>query len=109
MIDNKMEELFETILNSSEYDEYKKIGDILEKDVSINQLINEIKELQQEATFLEYNNDPKYKELDKLIDEKVKELNAKPVYQEYLNKMEEFNEIIKTSSNMLEQYVNEKI
>ena len=26
-----------------------------------------------------------------------------------LNKMEEFNEIIKTSSNMLEQYVNEKI
>ena len=30
-------------------------------------------------------------------------------YLDYINKMEEFNEIIKTSSNMLEQYVNEKI
>ena len=109
MIDNKMEELFDTILNSKEYEEYKKIGDILKKDSSINGLINEIKSLQQEATFLEYNNDPKYKELDRIIDAKVKELNSKPVYQEYLHKMEEFNDIISSSSLMLEQYVNEKI
>jgi len=109
MIDNKIDELFDTIESSSEYLEYKKIGDILKKDKSIMKLMNEIKELQKEATLLEYNNDPRYKELDKIIEEKVIELNSNVVYQEYLNKMKEFNEILLNSSNIIEKYVNEKI
>jgi len=109
MIDNKIDELFDTIESSNEYLEYKKIGDILKKDNTISSLMHEIKNLQKEATLLEYNNDPRYKELDKIIEGKVEELNAKPVYQEYLNKMKEFNEILLNSSNIIEKYVNEKI
>jgi cell fate (sporulation/competence/biofilm development) regulator YmcA (YheA/YmcA/DUF963 family) len=109
MIDNKIEELFSTIENSSEYQDYKKIEDILKKDKSINILIEEIKSLQKESVRLEYNHDDYYKEIDKKIELKVSELNKKPVYQEYLNKMNEINDILAMSSNLLENYVNEQI
>ena len=109
MIDNKIEELFEAIESSSEYKNYKKIEGILEKDKSINNLIEEIKSLQKESVRLEYNHDDDYKEVDKKIELKVAELNSKPVYQEYLNKMQEINDILSMSSKMLEDYVEEKV
>ena len=108
MIENKIDDLFKTIENSKEYQDYLKIGKSLEKDETINKLIEEIKELQQKSTMLEYNNDESYKEVDKEIELKVKELNSKPAYQEYLNKMDEFNDILAMSSKNLEDYVNEK-
>jgi len=109
MIENKIDNLFKTIENSKEYQDYLKIGDSLSKDETINKLIEEIKELQQKSTMLEYNNDESYKEVDKIIEEKVNELNSKPAYQEYLNKMNEFNDILAMSSKNIEDYVNEKI
>ena len=109
MIDNKIDNLFNAIETSSEYQEYLKIGRILDKDKSIMELIDKIKNLQQEAVILEYNNDPKVEELNKEIDALVKELYKKPIYQEYLNKLNEFNDLLTQSSHMLEQYVNDKI
>ena len=109
MLDNKIEELFGTIETSEEYIEYKKIGDILDKDPNIMLLLQEIKELQKEATYLESNNDIRYKEVDEIIAKKVEELNKNEVYKEYLEKMQEFNKLILKSSNMLEGYFNTKI
>lgn len=109
MIKNKIDNLFNTIENSKEYKDYLKIGASLEKDESINKLIEEIKKLQQESTRLEYLNDEKYKEIDKEIDIKVKELNQKPAYIEYLNKMNEFNDILAMSAKNIEDYITEKI
>lgn len=109
MLDNKIDDLFLTIENSNEYIEYKKIGDILKKDPIISILIQEIKELQKEATYLEFNNDERYKEVDEIIASKVEELNNNVVYKEYLKKMKEFNKLILSSSNIIENYVNDKI
>lgn len=109
MLDNSIEELFGTIETSSEYIEYKKIGNILKKDLNILILIQEIKDLQKEAVYLEENNDIRYKEVDKIIATKVEKLNQNKIYQEYLEKMKKFNEIILKSSNILETYVNDKI
>lgn len=109
MLDNKIEELFGTIESSSEYIEYKKIGDILDKDPNILMELQEIKELQKEATYLESNNDIRYKEVDEIIAKKVEELNNNEVYKEYLEKMREFNKLILNSSNMLESFINSKI
>ena len=109
MLDNKIEELFGTIESSSEYIEYKKIGDILDKDPNILMELQEIKELQKEATYLESNNDIRYKEVDEIIAKKVEELNNNEVYKEYLEKMREFNKLILKSSNMLESFINSKI
>ena len=109
MIENKIDNLFNTIENSKEYKDYLKIGNSLKKDKRINLLIEEIKQLQKESTNLEYNNDPKYKEIDKIIEEKVNELNNIPAYKDYLNKMNKFNDILAMSSKTIEDYIDEKI
>ena len=109
MINTSIEELFNEIENSNLYKEYKKMSDILSKDSEIKKLIDEIKELEKKATYLEYIGDEKYKEIDKEIQDKAEILNNKCVYQEYLNKMEEFNNELAISSKMIEKYVEEKV
>ncbi len=108
-MENKLEELFNSIENSSLYKEYKKMDDILSKDENIKKSIDEIKELEQEATHLEHIGDPRYKEVDELIKKKADILNSNPIYQEYLNKMDEFNDELAISSKMINDYVEEKI
>ena len=83
--------------------------DILSKDKEIKLLIDEIKELEKQATYLENIGDNKYKDIDEEIKRKADILNNKQVYQEYLNKMEEFNNELAISSKMIEKYVEEKV
>jgi len=109
MIQNKIDELFATIKNSKEYQAYQNIGEVLQNNDEVNNLVNEIKQLQQQSVKLEEENDLKYKEIDKVIEEKVSILNSIPVYQEYLRRMDEFNEIITSSKTNIEKYLNEKI
>ncbi|MCI6265721.1 MAG: YlbF family regulator [Erysipelotrichaceae bacterium] len=109
MIENKIDELFQTINNSKEYQAYLNIGEILEKDEEINRMVSEIKKLQQKSVRLEEKGDNTYKEIDKVIDEKVKLLNEKPIYQEYLRRMNELNDILAMSSSNIEKYINSKI
>ena len=109
MIENKIEELFQAINDSEEYQAYLNIGSVLEKNEEINTLVNDIKKLQQKSVQLEYQGNESYKEVDKEIEEKVNLLNSKPIYQEYLRRMNEFNDILAESSHQIEEYVNSKI
>lgn len=109
MIESSIEELFDSINNSKEYQEYKEITSILNNNIEVKSLIEEIKELQKEATYLEYNEDDKYKELDKIIEEKTKALNENAHYQEYLVKLKKFNNILLASSSLLDEYIEEKV
>lgn len=109
MINNRIEELFEAIKNSKEYKDYLNIGDVLEKDSEIKELVKEIKSLQKQSVNLEYKGDISYKDIDQKIDEKVKLLNDKPIYQEYLRRMNKFNDILSESSSNIEKYINEKV
>lgn len=109
MIENKIDELFQAISSSKEYQAYLNIGSVLEKNEEINNLVNEIKRLQQKSVQLEYQKDDTYKEVDKEIEEKVNLLNSKPIYQEYLRRMDEFNDILAESSSTIEKYINSKI
>lgn len=88
---SNINKLFNDIKSSSLYDEYNKIGDILKRDSSISELMTEINKLQSEALCLEYDNNPKYKKINKLIEEKVNILNNNKVYQEYLSEINKFN------------------
>ena len=108
-MNNSLNDLYNSIENSTYYKEYKKISSILESDNDINNLINEIKDLEKEATRLEYNKDSRYKELDKIIKEKINLLNNNHIYMEYLNRMEELNNILKESSNIISEYLNENV
>ena len=69
----------------------------------------EIKDLQKKSVRLEEAGNLEYKEVDKVIEDKVKLLNSKPIYQEYLRRMNEFNDVITESSNQIEKYINDKI
>lgn len=109
MIDNSIEELFTSINDSPEYQEYKKISSILNDNIEVKELIEEIKTLQKEATKLEYNNDNKYMEVDKVIAEKTKLLSSNTYYQEYLSKLKKFNTMLLASSSLIEEYIDEKV
>lgn len=107
MIDNRIDELFQAINESSEYQEYLKITNIIKKDPKLINLIEEIKRLNKEATILEYNKDPKYIEIDQIIKDKLSLLNNNPLYLEYKNKMDTFNDILSESSNILKKYIDD--
>ena len=109
MINESINDLFNTIKNSSEYKEYLNIGEVLKKDNELNNLIEDIKKLQKKSVNLEYKGDKKYKEIDKEIDEKVKLLNNRPLYKEYLRRMNKLNDILSESSYTIEKYINEKV
>ena len=85
------------------------MNDILSKDSNIKNMLDEIKCLEQEATYLESVGDLKYKEIDEEIKRKADIINNNSVYQEYLNCMDEFNDELSMSSKMIEQYVEEKV
>ena len=109
MINSSISELFNTIENSKLYKDYKKMADILNRDSEIEERIDEIKELEKKATDLESIGDNKYLEIDEIIKEKANILNNKQVYIEYLEKMEEFNNELAISSNMINKYISEKV
>ena len=109
MIESSIEELFNSINNSNEYKEYKLIVNTLESNKEVIDLIEEIKKLQKEATYLEYHEDNKYKEIDNIIEEKTKELNNNSKYQEYLSKLKVFNNTLLASSSLLEDYIDSKV
>lgn len=109
MIDNSIESLFKEIDNSLEYKEYKEIEKILKENKEVMNLIDEIKTLEKEATKLEYENNPKYKEIDNIIKDKVKSLEDNSSYKEYQEKLRKFNEVMRTSSLILQEYIDDKV
>lgn len=109
MVSSSIEDLFNSIENSSLYKKYKKMSDILSKDMEIKKILDEIKELEKEATYLENIGDDKYMEIDEEIKRKADILNNNYVYQEYLSSMDEFNDELSMSSKMIEQYIEEKV
>ena len=109
MIDKSIDELFNSIENSNVYKRYKEIENILSKDTELLNLINEIKELEKKATKLEHIGNTEYKDIDKIIKDKLNILNNKPIYIEYLNRMNELNDELAASSKMIEDYLKEKV
>ena len=109
MVNSSIEELFNSIENSSLYKKYRQMSEILSKDSNIKNLLDEIKELEKEATYLENIGDDNYKLVDEEIKRKADMLNNNYVYQEYLNSMNDFNDEISMSSKMIEKYVEEKV
>ena len=109
MVNSSIEDLFNSIENSSLYKRYMEMNNILSKDENIKKILDEIKELEKEATYLENIGDDRYREVDEEIKRKAEILNNNYIYQEYLNSMNEFNDELSISSKMIEKYVEEKI
>lgn len=89
----------DNILTSNTYVRYKEICSIIENDKEINDLLNEIKVLQNKSVFLEYNNDLSFLDVEKEILEKVDLLNSNEKYKLYLNEMKLYNESLISGGN----------
>lgn len=109
LLNKKIDDLFQAIHESSEYQEYVSICKVIDSSDEIQQLVNEIKRLQQKSVKLEAKKDDSYKEVDKVIEEKVLKLNSIPLYQEYIRRMNELNDILAESTFQIEKYINDKI
>lgn len=109
MIDNSIEELFNSINNSKEYREYKEVVSIIENNKELVDLIEEIKSLQKDAVNLEYKGDTKYLEINKLIEKKEQLLNNNEDYKLYLTRLKDFNNTLLASSSLIEEYIKDKI
>ena len=109
MIESSIEELFQSINYSQESQENQEIVSILNNNKEVKDLIEEIKELEKEATKLEYNNDDRYKEIDKIIEDKSNKLKENNDYNEYLSKLKKFNNTLLTTSSLLQEYIDEKV
>lgn len=109
LLNKKIDDLFQAIHESSEYQEYVSICKVIDSSDEIQQLVNEIKRLQQKSVRLEEKKDDSYKEVDKVIEEKVNKLNSIPLYQEYIRRMNQLNDILAESTFQIEKYINDKI
>ena len=87
------------ILNSDIYSKYIEKKKYYKLRSEINNLLQEIKKLQNKSVFLEYNNDLSFLEVEKEILEKANILNSNEKYKLYLSKMKELNDSLLEGKN----------
>lgn len=96
----KIDELVVIIHDSKEYKNYLSIKKQLEENVQINQLIKEIKQEQQYVVKNNLNN----QEEDRKLQEKIKKLKSIPLYNEYLNAIDELNAYLEPIKNIQDYF-----
>ena len=109
LLNQKIDDLFDAIYCSSEYQEYVEISKSIDNNDDIKKLVNDIKRLQKKSVRLENKKDDSYKEVDLVINKKIAELNSIPLYQEYIKRMDKLNDILAESTFQIEKYINDKI
>ncbi len=87
----KTDELVNIILSSKEYKRYVSIKEQLHNNKELNNKINEIRKLQKHIV----KNGLENTDEDKFLQEKIKELENIPIYNEYLNAIDEVNNYLK--------------
>lgn len=103
-----VDELVSFIKESDDYKEYIYLKDKLSHNEKANTLIKEIKKLQKELVKKESNNID-VKELDKSINDKLNELKKIPLYNDFINKQEELNDLYQLIKNRLDNYFYNKL
>ena len=99
----KVDEIIEYIESSDNYQKYLLIKEKMSNDQEINTLLYEIRHLQK-LLANNYN-----KNIENELEEKNKELNSIPLYREYLNILDELNNIFNIIENGLNNYFYNKL
>ncbi len=97
---DKVNEITKIIENSPDYKKYLEIRKEMQKNSSLMKLINEVKILQKDAVHHIDNN--------KVLKDKMDELNSYPLYREYNNALYEINNVYAIIENSLNNYFQEK-
>lgn len=105
---NDVEELKNKVLNSKEYTDYKKYEQILDNNKEINNVITQIKKVQQSIIKKEDINEDTTKEKIEL-DSLYKKLNTYQEYNNYIDSSKKLNEMITYIQKEFENYFNKFI
>jgi cell fate (sporulation/competence/biofilm development) regulator YmcA (YheA/YmcA/DUF963 family) len=102
-----VDELIDIIKNTDVYKRYIHITEQMNGSNDINELVAEIKSLQKVAVKEEHKPDSKkVRELDKEINNKIKELNNIPLYAEYIETSKELDDLIKSIKEEIQTYID---
>ncbi|MBR4672682.1 MAG: YlbF family regulator [Bacilli bacterium] len=105
LIIKKIDELISIVKSSADYQRYIYLANEMKKNNSIMSLVKDIKKLEQKRVNLEYNKE-NTDDIDKEIDNKRKELDSFPTYQEYSYLKEDLNNTFQSIKSILEQNIN---
>lgn len=105
LILKKVDELINIIKSSDDYKRYIYLADEMKKNDTIMSLVKEIKKLEQKRVKMEYNKEST-SDIDNEIDNKRKELDSFPTYQEYSYLKEDLNNTFQSIKSILEQNIN---
>lgn len=100
-IDNNIDKIINYIKTSNSYINYLKCKEQLSKDTYITNVIKEIKDVQKKI--VRTNN----KELEIKLEELKEILNTNPVYLEYLENLDDVNNMINIFENRINKYFND--
>ncbi len=105
LILKKVDELINIIKSRDDYKRYIYLADEMKKNDTIMSLVKEIKKLEQKRVKMEYNKEST-SDIDNEIDNKRKELDSFPTYQEYSYLKEDLNNTFQSIKSILEQNIN---
>ncbi len=100
-ITKKIDEIIETVENSSEYQKYLLLQEEMKKNKKLTKLLNEVRLLQKD-----YVHHLKSKEE---LDKKMQELSEYPLYREYQNTLDDLNNTYTIIENRINNYFYEKL
>ena len=104
---NKIDDLVDTIKSSDEYKRYLELEDKVKNNKEIMSLINEVKDIEKSIVNSKSKKDTE--SLKKELDNKLTKLEGYPLYNEYIELQEEFNNLFGTIKDKLNNYFEDKI
>ena len=102
---NKVDEIINIINGSEEYQRYIEISNKMKDNKDIMALIDEVKLLQKKLV-KEQSLGRDTSSIDEEINNKLKELEAYPIYLEYIYLQEDLNNSIGLVRTNIENYIN---
>lgn len=103
---NDVEELKQLIINSDEYKEYIRLTKVLDNNKDINDVIEKIKNMQQEIVHKENKNEDTSLN-EKKLSNLFEKLNSFVEYNEYLKSAKNLNKLITKIQKNFEESFNE--
>ena len=100
-IDDKILEIIDYIKNTDYYKNYLKAKELLNLDNELIKLIEDIKKYQKEIV----KNPSKREELEDKIKKNLDILNTNPLYLDYINNLDEVNNMLIIFENKLNKYL----